>query len=58
MGRYKKSDIVKAKPISISLNSRYTSMLCELESTFNKTRSEVIQQLIEEKYSSLNRLEV
>jgi macrodomain Ter protein organizer (MatP/YcbG family) len=58
MGRYKKSDTIKAKPISISLNSKYISMLCELESTLNKTRSEVIQQLIEEKYSSLNRLEV
>jgi len=51
MGRYKKSQDAKAIPFSISLKRTHLDKLEELEKIFDKNRSQLFQEWIEEKYN-------
>ena len=50
MSRLKISDIRKAKPVPISLKPEHMRMLDEMSSIKGRTRSKIIQSLIEAEY--------
>lgn len=54
MGRYKRSNSGKAKPVCFSLWDEHINMLTDIEKKLKKSRSEALQYLIEEMHKNLN----
>jgi hypothetical protein len=55
MGRYRKTEIKKALPASISLTQKHRDMMEFLENALKEHRSKIIQDLIEQKYSKIKK---
>lgn len=51
MGRKKKADVDKAVSATFSFSPKHTFMLQTIMDLFKKTKSEVVQELVEEYYN-------